>query len=190
MSDAEGFLARWSRRKRKAAAQPEAAKAAPASDDTKLEHPAAAPIPAADLPSIESIDADSDITAFLGAGVPPDLARAALRRAWTTDPAIRDFVGLSENAWDFNAPDGVPGFGSLNPDQIRRLVQEMSREPEADAPTRPAEDPVFSPPAASAATPVPTPESDPPAPVPVAQNQAAPSPPEPAAPRLGSALPR
>ena len=29
------------------------------------------------------------------------------------DPVIRDFIGLSENSWDFNAPDGIPGFGSL-----------------------------------------------------------------------------
>ena len=186
MSDAEGFLARWSRRKREAAAQPEAAEATPASDNTKRTSLAAA---AADLPPIDSIDAASDITAFLGAGVPLDLTRAALRRAWSTDPAIRDFVGLSENAWDFNAPDGVPGFGSLNPDQIRRLVQEMFGAPEPDAPTCPAEDAVLS--AASAATPVPTPEPDPPAAVAVAQTQAAPSPPVPATLRRhGSALPQ
>jgi hypothetical protein len=29
------------------------------------------------------------------------------------DPAIRFAVGLAENAWDFSAPDGVPGFGPL-----------------------------------------------------------------------------
>jgi hypothetical protein len=39
--------------------------------------------------------------------VPQDLARAALRRAWTVDPAIRDFVGLFENCWDFNASGAV-----------------------------------------------------------------------------------
>src|SRR6185503_21147160 len=44
------------------------------------------------------------------------------RRAWVTDPAIRDFVGLAENAWDFTAPDGVPGFGPLAPADIARLA--------------------------------------------------------------------
>jgi Protein of unknown function (DUF3306) len=34
------------------------------------------------LPPIESITADSDIRAFLAPGVPPELTRAALRRAW------------------------------------------------------------------------------------------------------------
>ena len=58
---------------------------------------------AAGLPPIGSIGAASDIRSFLEPGVPQDLARAALRRAWTVDPAIRDFVGLSENSWDLNA---------------------------------------------------------------------------------------
>jgi len=67
----------------------------------------------ANLPPIESIGSGSDIRPFLAFGVPPDLTRAALRRAWLTDPAIRDFIGLSENSWDFNAPSGTSGFGSL-----------------------------------------------------------------------------
>ena len=53
---------------------------------------------------------------------PPDLTRAALRRAWSADPSIRDFIGLSENSWDFNAPGGVPGFGSLTAEDARRLL--------------------------------------------------------------------
>jgi hypothetical protein len=36
-------------------------------------------------------------------------------RVLWADPAIKDFVGMSENEWDFNKPDGVPGFGSLSP---------------------------------------------------------------------------
>ena len=31
-------------------------------------------------------------------------------RSLVNDPMIRDFVGPSENAWDFTAPNGVPGF--------------------------------------------------------------------------------
>src|SRR5262249_20127253 len=39
---------------------------------------------------------------------------------------IRDFVGLSENAWDFNAPDAIPGFGSLEmTDELRRQIVQM-----------------------------------------------------------------
>jgi hypothetical protein len=79
------------------------------------------------LPPIESIGAGSDVSAFLRPGVPADLARAALRRAWVADPAIRDFVGLAENAWDFNAPGGVPGFGPLRAvDDALRLAAQLA----------------------------------------------------------------
>ncbi|WP_461349918.1 hypothetical protein [Bradyrhizobium liaoningense] len=29
-------------------------------------------------------------------------------------PPFRDFVGLAENAWDFNDPTAMPGFGPLD----------------------------------------------------------------------------
>lgn len=109
----EDFLARWSRRKQQSRAEPaEPAAAQPASpsetkeDETELD--------LSSLPSIDEINAATDITAFLGKGIPRDLSRAALRRAWATDPAIRDFVGLAENAWDFNDPTAMPGFGPLD----------------------------------------------------------------------------
>ena len=71
------------------------------------------PFDPATLPSIESITAGSDIRAFLQSGVPAELTKAALRRAWTTDPAIRDFIGMAENQWDFTDPTAMPGFGPL-----------------------------------------------------------------------------
>jgi hypothetical protein len=89
----------------------------------------------ASLPPIESIDAGSDVSAFLRPGVPADLARAALRRAWVADPAIRDFVGLAENAWDFNAPGGVPGFEPLRAiDDAWRLAAHLTGAAPAPAP--------------------------------------------------------
>ena len=65
----------------------------------------------AGLPSIEAITIDTDIRGFLRRGVPAELARAALRQAWASDPAIRDFIGIAENQWDFNDPNAIPGFG-------------------------------------------------------------------------------
>jgi hypothetical protein len=132
MSD-EQFLARWSRRKHEAKvghdepAPEEAAEAQhSASPDAAVE-----PIPSeaelSNLPPIESIDAATDITAFLRKGIPQELSRAALRRAWTADPAIRDFVGLAENAWDFNDPNAMPGFGTLDysAEQVDALVRRI-----------------------------------------------------------------
>jgi hypothetical protein len=128
--DDEGFLARWSRRKRDAEtttpepAEPTTAPEAPDTPPTS-EPPDVADI-VAKLPPIEEITATTDIRAFLAPGVPSELRLAALRRAWNADPAIRDFIGLAENQWDFNAPDGVPGFGSLiDPDEVRRLLAKV-----------------------------------------------------------------
>ena len=86
---------------------------------------------ATNLPPIKSIGTGSNIRPFLASGVPADLMRAALRRAWSTDLAIRDFIGLSENSWDFNAPGGVPGFGSLTTNGPRQLLARMTGEAES-----------------------------------------------------------
>jgi hypothetical protein len=129
--DAKNFLERWSQRKQ-AAAHGHSEGASPDARGTEPEAPAdestasAIPAPAFDpktLPPIESITATSDIRAFLAPEVPEELKRAALRRAWASDPAIRDFIGLAENQWDFTQPDSVPGFGSLElTPELRRLV--------------------------------------------------------------------
>jgi len=75
------------------------------------------------LPSIDSLTADTDIRAFLQPGVPAELTTAALRRAWTIDPAIRDFIEVAENQGDLTDPTGIPGFGPLeDTDEIGRLV--------------------------------------------------------------------
>ncbi len=131
----EKFLARWSRRKHEAkrAGQGELQSVEPAkapredAADGPLAVPADPGVDLSNLPPIDSIDAATDITAFLGKGVPSELSRAALRRAWTSDPAIRDFAGLAENAWDFNDPNAMPGFGSLDLSQaeLSRIVDRI-----------------------------------------------------------------
>jgi hypothetical protein len=126
------FITRWSRRKRQATADnrppqelsaDETGRAGPVADERAAE-------PELDLsllPPIESITSATDIRAFLSRGVPQELTRAALRRAWTADPAIRDFVGLAENAWDFNDPNAMPGFGPLDCSEaeLRALVDRI-----------------------------------------------------------------
>jgi hypothetical protein len=128
MSESETFVARWSRLKREAGKAAEApqppsrpeAEVAPAipgqtaeRDAPKAEGTAEEPFDLASLPSIESIVEGTDIRAFLQSGVPAELTKAALRRAWSADPAIRDFIGLAENQWDFTDPTAIPGFGPL-----------------------------------------------------------------------------
>jgi hypothetical protein len=160
MSEPENFITRWSRRKRKTAQEADATKAAAAPAPTvESEHPDegrrketdAAPADGGrlepsevafdptTLPPIETITAESDIRAFLAPGVPPELTRAALRRAWATDPKIRDFVGLSENSWDFNASGAIAGFGPLEmTDELRAQVAQMvGRSLAGESPDRP-----------------------------------------------------
>jgi hypothetical protein len=83
------------------------------------------------LPAIETIDAGSDIRAFLTPGVPTELKIAALRRAWSSDPAICEFVGLSEDLGDFNAPETIFGFGSIDKEKIQGLLERVLGSPEA-----------------------------------------------------------
>ena len=125
MNDPENFLSRWSRRKREVSGQAEptspSAADAPAEDDraSGKASPSGAPAPVeptfdpTSLPSIESITAETDVSGFLSPGVPPELTRAALRRAWASDPRIRNFVGLADYDWDFNAAGSMAGFGPL-----------------------------------------------------------------------------
>ena len=123
MSESEKFLDRWSRRKREAAEEATPPKdAAPSPPSVEPEHAEEKPFDPASLPPVESIKADTDISGFLKPGVPPELSRAALRQAWSADPAIRDFVGPVENGWDFNDPNAIPGFGPIEPGEVARLL--------------------------------------------------------------------
>jgi hypothetical protein len=110
MSDSP--LLRWARLKKAAKSAKEIDSASPGADAMAAPE---TPFDPASLPSIESIAADTDVIGFLRAGVPAELTRAALRSAWKSDPAIRDFIGIAENQWDFNDPNAIPGFGPLAP---------------------------------------------------------------------------
>ena len=140
MSEPENFVSRWSRlkhasearRQRKTELREGAAPSSTAVTSTTNEDEAArtetraAPIfDPTDLPSVDSIVAGTDISLFLRSGVPAELTLAALRRAWVSDPVIRDFIGIAENQWDFTNPTTIPGFGPLREtgDKLSHLAQ-------------------------------------------------------------------
>ncbi len=139
MSEPENFLTRWSRRKQQAELEPERPDDAATAPQVDSVDAVAVTDPAVDaekepevdlstLPPVETIGADTDVRAFLQKGVPLNLTRAALSRAWAADPAIRDFIGIAENQWDF-ASGNIPGFGPLNAaDDIARMVAQISTE--------------------------------------------------------------
>lgn len=132
MSESENLLSRWSRLKRASSAAqstPDGERRADELPDAGVTSPPVLPdagvtphacFDPAHLPSIESIGANTDIRPFLAAGVPTELKHAALRSTWAADPAIRDFIGIAENQWDFNDPAAMPGFGSLGAAEITR----------------------------------------------------------------------
>jgi hypothetical protein len=160
MTEPDNFLQRWSKRKFSNSEQPAPeGEERPQQSEKQNEQPAPQeqdvatgtdeekPFDLASLPSIESIDAKTDVTAFLRPGVPPELSRAALRRAWSTDPAIRDFVGLVENGWDFNDPNAMPGFGTITPGEVARLATQLFGELPAaknDAPLEATKNPALA----------------------------------------------
>ena len=129
MTMPENFVSRWARLKRSAdiqrrteptgdslprpPAKVSAGSAEAAMGQPKIDAAADAAFDLASLPSIETISVNTDIRGFMQSRVPAELTRAALRQVWTSDPAIRDFVGVAENQWDFNDPNAMPGFSPL-----------------------------------------------------------------------------
>lgn len=147
MSDTSDFLARWSRRKQEAKR---------VESDTPVESGSTEPlaegeVAAADapdavlqiseeelaaLPSIEDMTSETDLTQFLRAGIPAVLRKAALRRMWALDPAIRDYVGEAlDYAYDWNTPGGVPGSGPmLATDDVQGMLRQIMGGTEAPVP--------------------------------------------------------
>src|SRR4051812_20772590 len=144
------FLSRWSRRKldsrhQEPDAQPAeattAAEAVPEPIPPADEEPGLTPEEIAALPKVEDLTPESDIRSFLRKGVPQLLRNAALRRMWSLDPAIRDYVSEArEYAYDWNVPGGVPGNGPLLPsddvgEMLGRIFGDAPRIPDAAAGT-------------------------------------------------------
>lgn len=181
MSD--GILSRWARRKQavraaeRAAVQPATPEVLPSNPPAEgaPESPAE-PSPEeaealadaiAKLPRLEDLTAETDLAPFLRAGIPSVLRNAALRRMWSVDPAIRDFVSEArEYAYDWNTPGGVPGLGPMLPtDDVKAMVERIMRghapapqdeEPEGPEPEPVAQAPTEPQPPEVAAIPAPT----------------------------------
>ncbi|HEV7599840.1 MAG TPA: DUF3306 domain-containing protein [Bradyrhizobium sp.] len=165
MTEPDHFILRWARLKRGSDTRNEAdvsrdgsshgpvETVLPGADSTvarpRIDAAAEEPFDPASLPSIEAITASTDVRGFLQSRVPAELTRAALRRAWASDPAIRDFIGIAENQWDFNDPNAIPGFGPLRAtddvpallaralggrDKLAELVPELPISAEASLP--------------------------------------------------------
>jgi len=135
----EGFIGRWSRKKREAAAPAKegpsaprapAAPAAPASVAAQATEAASA-APLADphaLPALESLTPHSDFSAFLRPGVEPGTRAQALKTLFG-DPALYPMDGLDVYIDDYAKPDPLPE-GWL--EKLNQLAS-LHGEPEAAA---------------------------------------------------------
>lgn len=177
MSGDEGFLTRWSRRK-EAARRSEDAPApvnVPAEAPEEVAAPAAeaeaqvaaspeedAPVPLEELPPIESIGPETDLTPWLKRNVPLAWRQAALRRLWVSDPGIRDFVGLADYDWDWNTPGGMPGYGPLEIGEAvrKRLLAAVEGAPPPAGEERVQQDRASADPPADEQAPGPSPEPE------------------------------
>lgn len=151
----DGFLTRWSRRKRAGGATPVVEARANGSSSGKAEAPPAeaerkeasalsADQTALDLPDVESLDKDSDYTPFMREGVPENLRGQALRKLWGSDPVFAFRDGLDDYDDDYT---------KMFPKLVRKVVKtaykvgkdilapdEKSAEPAAAEGAKPAAD--------------------------------------------------
>lgn len=109
----DGFLSRWSRRKRASQEQGEAAEAPaqPAPDAASAADAAAEEAlrreenrKAAEAVDIGSLSYEDDFTLFLKDGVPGALRRRAMRRLWSSNPVLANVDGLNDYDGDFRDP--------------------------------------------------------------------------------------
>jgi hypothetical protein len=152
--DAEGPLRRWSRRKREAVREKEAAEEARGRDASRAPSEAVqdarepagdAPAPAVveekdltdeDMPSIDSLDENSDYSGFLSPGVSEGLRRRALRKLFMSAVFnVRD--GLDDYDEDFT---NFEALGDIVTSDMRHQAEaEAERARSARADTGPAD---------------------------------------------------
>ncbi len=149
--DEDGFLERWSRRKRgdssdgdlgtEAAEAPPLSEANTAESDT-AESDAGDPEVIAKLPDLDSLTGDTDFTVFLQDGVPEAMRRQALRKLWRLNPVFAHLDGLNDYDEDFSALGIIAeniktiykvGKGYLDNDDEEEEVAEVEAGAEAEA---------------------------------------------------------
>ena len=130
MSDDDGFLRRWSRRKlevkqgramepqpqppRPAAADPSHATAAAdpvtqaaAAEQPQMREPQESRQPPPTLEDVKALTPDSDYTRFAAADVAPEVKNAAMKKLFA-DPRYNVMDGLDVYTGDYSRPDPVP----------------------------------------------------------------------------------
>ena len=135
--EGEGFLSRWSQRKAMARDgvelpdEPELPDLPPATEAADADNaPATVDSEAGDaeppteLPPLESLDENSDYSAFLNKDVSPDLRQKALRKLFQS-PKFNVRDGLDDYDWDFTNPEPLGGI--VTAEMRYRIKAELER---------------------------------------------------------------
>ncbi len=148
--DGEGVFSAWSRRKRAARKADEANEVEAAERNAQEIRTGAVAEPEgvevdeqylASLPTIDEVTGQTDLQPFLKHGVPSALRNAAMRKVWLANALIRDHDDPAvDYAWDWNAPDGVPGAGgTLNREGVTKMVKDLVNRERPDEPEQTAQ---------------------------------------------------
>ena len=142
--DGESLISRWSRRKLEAERVPAANDQAPTQAETRPEAQAAAEavedqkaLTDADMPDIDSLDADSDFSGFLSPGVSDELRNLALRKLFHT-PVFNIRDGLDEYDEDYTSFEKLGSIVTADMKhqvemQQQKLREKLQQEKLADA---------------------------------------------------------
>jgi len=110
VSESYRFISRWSR----------------------LKHRAAVPLAAKDLPPLETLAADADLSAYLGLEIDPSLRLQALKRIFT-DPGFNVMDGLDVYIDDYSIADPIPTEMLAQMNQARLLFDEEGEQDRVSA---------------------------------------------------------
>ena len=143
----DGFIERWSRRKR-TARRPRAEEGhadqtaqAPTAAVPEVEPPAGPPSEAAgdpevvaQLPDLDSLDDTTDFTVFLKEGVPDVIRRKALRKLWRVNPVLANLDGLNDYDEDYTVSEAlVKGLKTVYEAGKGYLDEDETAAPEGEA---------------------------------------------------------
>lgn len=165
----KGFLSRWSRLKREGErapsdetpAQAEAARPGPGEEDSDAAGKSLEEVRRElDLPDIESLDKESDYSAFLKEEVPDALRNMALRKLWLSDPVLANLDGLNDYDENFALAMEKGAEAMRKAYRAGKQALEKGEETAAAADDGEAEDGPDAVEAAAAAPDEPAPETD------------------------------
>ena len=134
-SDSESVLSRWSRRKLEAeraaviedeapARNEDAAAVTPAADTLAEEQK---PLTDADMPAIDTLDADSDFSGFMSPGVSDELRNLALRKLFSA-PVFNIRDGLDEYDEDYTSFEKLGDIVTADMKHQAEVQQQKLRE--------------------------------------------------------------